>query len=339
MKRDLLPAKGNWYKVNLHCHTTLSDGHLTPEEIKEAYLAHGYSAVAYTDHDLFLDHSDLTDEHFVALNGLEYEIRGPKEPLDKACHFCAVALDPETRFQPLWHREKYVTIGAAGTHKNEVRFDESLPDYERVYSHEGISDMMQKAREAGFFVTYNHPVWSQEDARDYLGYNGMHAMEICNFSCFRQGYPEYNGAIYDEMLREGKRIFCVGADDNHNVHPLDSPQCDSFGAFVMVNAEKLEYRALTAALLRGDFYASQGPEIYEMAVEDGVLRVASSPAVMISVRFGRRKARSVRAAEGEKITSAEFEIVPEAKYLRVSVRDEKGNFADSQAYFLDEISG
>ena len=34
MKKYLLPKDGTFYKANLHCHTTLSDGHLTPEEIK-----------------------------------------------------------------------------------------------------------------------------------------------------------------------------------------------------------------------------------------------------------------------------------------------------------------
>ena len=37
MKKYLLPKDGTFYKANLHCHTTLSDGHLTPEEVKEIY--------------------------------------------------------------------------------------------------------------------------------------------------------------------------------------------------------------------------------------------------------------------------------------------------------------
>ena len=31
---ELLPASYGSYKANLHCHTTLSDGRLTPEEVK-----------------------------------------------------------------------------------------------------------------------------------------------------------------------------------------------------------------------------------------------------------------------------------------------------------------
>ena len=33
MKKFLLPENGNFYKANLHCHTNISDGKRTPEEI------------------------------------------------------------------------------------------------------------------------------------------------------------------------------------------------------------------------------------------------------------------------------------------------------------------
>ena len=34
MKKYLLPETGQFYKANLHCHTTVSDGRMTPEEVK-----------------------------------------------------------------------------------------------------------------------------------------------------------------------------------------------------------------------------------------------------------------------------------------------------------------
>ena len=37
-------------KVNLHMHTTLSDGSKTPEEAAEIYKKAGYDVVAITDH-------------------------------------------------------------------------------------------------------------------------------------------------------------------------------------------------------------------------------------------------------------------------------------------------
>ena len=45
MRKYLLPEGGNFYKANLHCHTVLSDGAMTPEEVKAA----GFDAY-YIDH-------------------------------------------------------------------------------------------------------------------------------------------------------------------------------------------------------------------------------------------------------------------------------------------------
>ena len=33
MIRYLLPRDGQFYRANLHCHSTDSDGHFTPEEL------------------------------------------------------------------------------------------------------------------------------------------------------------------------------------------------------------------------------------------------------------------------------------------------------------------
>ena len=72
MRKYLLPNEGEFYKANLHTHTNRSDGAQSPEKVKEVYKDLGYSVVAYTDHDIFIDSQHLTDDTFVALNGVEY---------------------------------------------------------------------------------------------------------------------------------------------------------------------------------------------------------------------------------------------------------------------------
>ncbi len=165
MKRILLPKPGkkwHYYKVNLHNHTDISDGKVSPEEVKERYKAHGYAAVAFTDHCVFLRHNDLTDKDFVALNGVELDI-ADKNDADKmrrtCCHMNLIALDPDTTVPVCMNREKY-QWGNAKEHFAEMNLPDDVPDYERMYNGRGVSDMMQKGREAGFFVIYNHPTWS-----------------------------------------------------------------------------------------------------------------------------------------------------------------------------------
>ncbi len=45
MRKYLLPKEGSFYKANLHCHTTVSDGGMTPEEIKNLFKSKGYYEV------------------------------------------------------------------------------------------------------------------------------------------------------------------------------------------------------------------------------------------------------------------------------------------------------
>lgn len=339
MKKYLLPKDGRFYKANLHCHTTVSDGKLTPAEVKDAYKAHGYSIVAYTDHDVMIPHDDLNDENFLALHG--YEIEASEQntsafKFKKTCHVCLIALDPDNLKQVCWHREKYM-IGHGAEYRHMVQFDENMPDFERDHTHECVNTIMNAGRENGFFVTYNHPVWSLETRSDYEGYNGMHAMEICNFGCYSSGFSEYNATIYDDMLRMGKRIYCIGADDNHNTSALDAPNTDSFGAFTVIKADKLEYKTITDALLAGNFYASMGPQIKELYVEDGKLHVKTSACERITMTTATRKTRSAYRENGKTLTKATFQIDPDDGYVRITVKDKHGKYADTNAYFVDEI--
>ena len=38
MRKYLLPESGNFYKANLHCHSIVSDGKLSPAELKKIYM-------------------------------------------------------------------------------------------------------------------------------------------------------------------------------------------------------------------------------------------------------------------------------------------------------------
>ena len=75
MRKYLLPESGNFYKANLHCHSTVSDGAFTPEQIKDIYKAAGYSVVAYSDHNVLIDHSELDDEDFLTLTAVEIDVK------------------------------------------------------------------------------------------------------------------------------------------------------------------------------------------------------------------------------------------------------------------------
>ncbi|MBQ8849930.1 MAG: PHP domain-containing protein [Clostridia bacterium] len=336
MKIYLLPEGGTFYKANLHCHSTLSDGHWTVEQIKENYKAHGYSIVAYTDHDVFLTHNDLADEDFLPLNGYELAFGESKVWTEspKTCHTCFIALDKDRTAQNIYYNSKHFEAN-----KDKVDIPVDKERIHREYSPEFISKIMTEGRRDGFFVTYNHPVWSLEAGGEYMGYHGMHAMEIVNYSSYASGHEERNGIIYDNMLSAEKGLYCVATDDNHDKYPIGHPKCDSFGGFTMIKAEKLEYSAVTKALLDGSFYASEGPEIRELYFEDGQIHIKTSDAVRIAmIAESRYNQRETPERIGETINEAVFAIDKKVgSYVRFVIRDREGKEAYTNAYSLDSL--
>ncbi len=337
MIKYLLPKDGNFYKANLHCHSTVSDGAKTPEEIKQIYMEKGYSIVAYTDHNAFiLQNNYLSDENFLALNGFEADIsesyseQKPGFADIKTCHLCFIAKDPDNERHPLWHRQKYL-FGNAKNYKDQVKFYEDDADYNRVYTPECVNEMIRIGKERGFFVTYNHPTWSLEEFGDYTSYEGMDAMEIYNNACYVMGYPEYNPRVYDDLLRQNKRIFCVATDDNHN------KANDSFGGFTMIKADKLDYKSITDALEKGNFYASQGPIIKALWYEDKKICIDCEDAVRVNFNTKITLSNCVKMKDGEPITHAEFPLDPSYGYVRVTVVGKNGKKANTNTYFLDEL--
>lgn len=336
MTKYIFPKDDKFYKANLHCHSNISDGALSPEELKELYKSHGYSVLAYTDHDVMIPHPELCDESFIALNGFEVQFKGPiRSPgvaNEKACHICFIAKSPDINEQPCWN-EKYAYIGNAKSHINEVSVDSETNGFMREYTPECINKLISICRDKGFFATYNHPAWSLESYPEYTKYEGLNAIEIYNNSAEMLGYPSYASNAYDDILRSGKRVYAVAADDNHNKPSRN----DAFGGFVMIKAKDLSYESITEALFNGDFYASSGPEIKDIRIEDNKIYIECSDAVSVSLSTDRRIARYAYSSNGTPLREVAFDFNFDCEYFRITVKDFSGNRADTRAYYIDSI--
>ena len=343
MKKYLFKNDQNLYKANLHCHTTVSDGSYTPEEIKKLYKENGYSVVAFTDHDVMVAHPELRDDEFLPLNGFEVELDQKVEGRDwqnsKTCHICFIGLDPDNLKMPFRREEMYIW-GNSLDYVDRTEFDDDHEPIEHKYSAEAVKAHMKTAREKGFFVTYNHPRWSMETYSDYIQYEGMYAMEIYNHDCVVNGFNDYCPQVFDEMLRSGKKLFCIAADDNHNRENPDSPKWDSCGGYVMIRAEKLEYKTITDALVKGDFYASNGAFIDNVwyDTETKEIHVECKNAKKVVFQKGKRSPGIVYAKDGEVMNEAHYPVLENDGYVRITVYDENGKFAATQVYYVEDIN-
>lgn len=330
-KKVLLDKSKNFYKGNMHCHSTLSDGTRTPEELKNDYKNAGYSFLAITDHECVNNHSYLDDEDFITITSAEYAIKQFPEQSTlknfnmKVCHLNLYAKEQ--------NNDKTVCYNSTYDHFTKGEYREnlmSIPDYDRVYGADGINDIIRIANENGFFVCYNHPRWSLENYGDYSGYEGLWGVEIYNHAVHSGGLYDYDINVFDDFLRDGKRIFASCGDDNHTVKA-------QFGGFVMVNADDLSYKSIIDSLLAGNFYASHGPEIYELYTENNKVYIKCSDAKKITYSTKGRRAQQFLAPDGKYLNEAEFEIKEDDGYFRLDVIDENGNRANTQSYFINEL--
>ena len=326
------------YKANLHCHSTHSDGKLTPEELKAAYKSHGYSVLCITDHEYPLDHSDMTEDDFLMLTGYEAYIRKNENNISDLfvpeIHINLIAKEPHNVDYIGWNDYycKYAKDPDVRAGFNKVGTQEP-----RRYDAEYINKFVKTANEYGYLCTHNHPVWSLEEWEMIKEYEGFFSMEMCNYSSYLLNNLEYNADLYDHLLRHGKRIFCHSADDNHNGHPFGTPGCDSFGGFTMILADKLDYPSVIEALERGNFYSSMGPIIHSLTIEDGKVRVECDGAKQVTLHVGTRQTPHVFGTKENPIYEAEIPIPEKYQYVRVSVVDFDGRHADTRAFFPEEF--
>ena len=324
------------YKANLHCHTILSDGKLTPEQVKDAYKEHGYSVLCITDHEHPFDHTDLSDPDFVMLTGYEAYIRGKNHNYrtDPEVHINLFARDPHNvKFINFEERScKYVKdpeeLAAL------IKVGSSAP---REYTVEYINEFVKTAKEHGYICSHNHSAWSMEPVEMIAAYRGFFSMEMYNYSSELLNRMEYNASIYDRLLLDGVRIFCHAADDNHNKMPFDHPACDSFGGYTMIMADELSYDSIFSALENGSFYASSGPEIFELTFDGNKVHIETSAAKQITMLTGAKMTKRVYGTSDAPVTSADFEISENAPYVRFDVYDFEGNHANTRGFFRDEL--
>lgn len=317
--RALLPETGCFYKANLHCHTVLSDGRWTKEQVKEEYRKRGYSIVAFTDHRHYGWHPELMDETFVPLAAYEADLN---DVFPASGSFSRVRT---------YHLNFYDTDPAARGGFTAVQPPQRYGDLD------ALNAFIAQMGADGFLCCYNHPYWSLQNYTDYCGLRGVFAMEIYNHGCELDGLYGYGPQAYDEMLRAGTRLFCLSTDDNHDVYAPGDPRCDSFGGFTMLKLPRLTYADVIGALRRGDFYASTGPELQELCIRADTLQVRCSPVEKIYVITQGRHCLMRIAPPGQTITEASFPLQGDEGYVRVDCRDACGRHAYSNAYFLDTL--
>jgi hypothetical protein len=292
-------APGRFWRGNLHTHSTRSDGVLPPEEVCRRYRDEGYDFMALTDHFVgtygypIVDTVPMRTNAFTTILGAELH-SGPMAN-GELWHILAVGLPPD--FAP-----------------------GNAPDFNVHMGMESGPEIAARAVAAGAFVAVAHPQWSGLTLADARTITAAHAVEIYNHGCAIGADRPDGFAIADLLLSEGRHLSLIATDDAHFSEP------DHFGGWVMVKAQANEPEALLAALKRGDFYSSQGPELRDVRVQGDVVTVESSAVVSV-IAMGQ--GTGAKAVHGASMTRAEVPLarLNDSPWVRVSVIDAAGRRA------------
>ncbi|MBR6765249.1 MAG: PHP domain-containing protein [Clostridia bacterium] len=321
--QKLLDNEKYFFKAQLHCHSTYSDGTVTVEEQKKLFKENGYSVVAFTDHEHLIDNSRLDDEGFLTITSCELAIK------EFATLSTLKKLDMRVAHLNLYARDQHNTVTPCYSSVYDHYINDEIKDrinfegeYQMEYSPECINRIIKTAKEKGFLVSYNHPEWSLENATDYLQYEGLDFVEVYNHTCAYDGGESYSINVLDDMLRSGKKVYATMCDDSHKRETM-------FGGWVMINADRLEYGTIITALENGSFYCTQGPEIYSLIREGDTVKINTSCAKQIAIST---RGRRTEAVNGKDITQGEFSLRNDDGYFRITVIDKYGNHAHTQAY-------
>ena len=318
---DLLRKNGSFYKANLHCHTTLSDGNMTAAQVRDWYRAHGYSIVAFTDHSKYAAYPELCTEDFIAVAGFEsaFTCLDPvNKPLKyRICHINFWAKDPETS----------VLIPEPHTYETGV-----------------INRYVAAMKKNGWLCALNHPGWSLQTTEEVNGIRGIDAFEVYNHGSHILDNNGDGQAQYALYLNEGNRAYAIATDDNHAGFDPDGQigaADDTCGGYIMLSMPKLSYENFVDAFENGRFYASTGLSVENLYIDEerDLLILDCDPCRHVLVK-GIHTLRALRLdAHGDTITHAEIPLAPirqKEPFFRLELLASDGKRAYSQPYYFED---
>ena len=307
------PGEFRWWKGNLHTHTFWSDGDDFPEMVADWYRDRGYHFLALSDHNVLARGVRWMPE-------AEIKKRGGADVVARCAERFGTAwverrgtdADAEVRLKPLdefralvEERGRFLLIPAEEIsdrvdglplHINATNVAEPIQPLGGATVVEAINANLRavhdQAERAGreILAHLNHPNFSYAITAHDLA----HAVIERHFEVFN-GHPHVNqrgdatrpgiDRLWDiaNTIRlvdlAAPPLFGLATDDSHDYHGPPEDSRPGRG-WVMVRAAYLTPEHVVRAIKRGDFYASTGVELRDVAYDADrkVLRVAVDPA-------------------------------------------------------------
>lgn len=251
-----------WAKGNLHTHTNLSDGDSAPDDVCRYYAARGYHFLSITDHNRFTDPKKVHSHGLVLLRGVE------------------VSVVPECdRTVPI-HVNGFGVRGNVVPRTGFTAVEALQNCVDAVLARAGVAQL----NHPNFHFAFDHTQMS--------GITRCRLLEVFNGhpQVYNDGDGDHIGVeeMWDRLLTAGRVFHATAVDDSHHFTGDFAPhRANPSRGWVCARVKNLTPRSILYALRRGDFYASSGVELEDVAVRGFGLSLAvrRKPGVSCITRF------------------------------------------------------
>lgn len=287
-----------WYRGNIHMHTLRSDGEAFPEEAAALYKRLGYHFVALTDHNSTHENPNIwikIGQKKLTQKTLDRYKEAFDFPLEKktingvdAYRLKTFAemeklLNEEDRFLMISGNE--VSSGAKNGEELHVGFVNTkegcstLPcesARDKLYWSLGLRDAVLGRHNWETLYIVNHPLWRFYDIDPMLLVDqpSIRFFEVANvdagplFPATKDfwTHDKFWDIVNAFRAQNGDPlIYGIGSDDTHQYSSFyEVPR--QLG-YIMVRAPKLSISSLFRSMYQGDFYASSGIDLKDVAFD------------------------------------------------------------------------
>ncbi|MBS7639459.1 MAG: hypothetical protein QW600_01140 [Candidatus Bathyarchaeia archaeon] len=181
---DFTMREGLWLKGSIHCHSTMSDGLLSPDEVARFYGERGYNFLSITDHEKI-----SCVKYFRGVYQFGVEVSRGKGRLNEPYHIVVLGVNDDAILK--------------------INDAQLLIDY---------------VNDSGGIAFIAHPYWSNLVYEDLAQLEGYIGIEIYNFGCDVEVAKGYGLAHWDSLLSSNRRVWGMAVDDSHRYFrlPIDA---------------------------------------------------------------------------------------------------------------------
>lgn len=261
----LFDSDGMWVKASLHCHSSVSDGFLSPEDVIKFYVKRGYRIISVTDHNVVTTLKEF--EGILTIPGVELSIG-------------------KGRGGSSYH---IVVLGLEEVSKPEVSDVDELNSF------------LAEIEDEGGISFIAHPYWSNLFLEDLYQLSNYIGIEVYNTGCDVEVAKGFSMVYWDQVLSLGKRVLGVAVDDAHRylLPPVDA----SYG-WTWVKLRELDEEEFLKALKHGLFYSSMGPRVFKFDLKGDLLHMKMSPVTRVNIISKNGEGFSISVITLKRIISA-----------------------------------